>query len=799
MMATGQVVVLDGIVSDHVSGDRLEFVNIGIIGTSIGTTSDAGGHYRLEMPTGDSVTIRFSFTGYEPREYRLLPKSDSHFDVRLRPSNRMLDAVDISDEKSRQTAFTNIPIERLESTVGPTEGVESILKTLPDVNSNNELSSQYSVRGGSFDENMVYINGVEIFRPMLIRSGQQEGMSIINPDLVDYILFSPGGFDATYGDKMSSALDITYVRPHDFSAKISASLLGASASVVGGTSDKFNYAVALRRHSNSYILSSLDTKGSYTTHYTDLQTVLNYRPDSRTNIGFIGIWTNNIYGLVPENQVTSFGGLAQYMQLEVYFDGKEQDKYNTLLGAITFDRQLDDNWKIKSNLSVQHITETERYDVQSQYFLYEIGVGETIGETERFDRGVGTFLEHASNRLGTTILATETRAIRHARLGQWVAGIKLQHESVNDHLREWRWVDSAGYSLPYTDPVYADSGAIPPVPQLQDYSNANNAMQTSHAMMFAQREINFNLHHKADIRMLLGLRGHLYTRHDTFSQLHTIVSPRLSISCKPYWKEDILFRLAAGVYSQPPFYREYRNIDGTLADNLESQKSYQLTTSVDWNLQLWNKPFKFTADIYYKYIDDLIPYTVDNLRIRYRPDLEAVGYATGVSLRLNGELVKGLESWASLSLMRTGEDITGDNEGWRPRPTDQLLSFKLFLQDNVPQIPWWKMSLCTIYGSQMPLYVPGSNSNNVSTTLHIPPYFRVDWGNTIQLLKFDAIKSWRMFHNVKDVNIGLEVFNLFNYRNVISYLWVSDYEGHPFRVPNYLTSRQLNVKLTVVF
>lgn len=797
MMAAGQAVVLEGVVSDRVSGARLEFANVGVLGSTIGTTTDAGGHYRMELPTGDSLTVRFSFTGYEPQEYRMLPKQNRTLDVRLQPSTRMLDAVNISDEKNRQSTFTHIGVEKLDYTVGPAGGVESLLKTLPDVNSNNELSSQYSVRGGSFDENLVYINGVEIFRPMLIRNGQQEGMSIINPDMVDYILFSPGGFDASYGDKLSSALDITYARPQHFSGKVSVSLMGGAVTLMDRPSEKFSYAVGFRSHSNSYILQSLDTRGSYTTRYNDLQMIASWRPSDRTTVGLLGLWTNNIYGLVPESQVTSFGSLAQYMQLEVYFDGKEQDRYNTLMGALSIDHRINDNWKLKANLSAQNIVESERYDVQSQYFLYEVGVGDVIGETERFDRGVGTFLEHASNRLSTTIYAADVRASRYARLGQWEFGVKLQHERINDHLREWRWVDSAGYALPFDPVTPGDSANQPQTPQLQGFANAENDVNSSHATLFAQREINFSIHHKADFKILAGVRAHLYTSSILAENPSFLFSPRLSISCKPYWRQDILFRLAGGVYSQPPFYREYRRPDGSLSDSLGAQKSYQATASIDWALRLWDKPFKFTADIYYKYIDDLIPYTVDNLRLCYHPDLQAVGYASGVSLRLNGEIVKGLESWASLSLMQTREDIIGDSLGWLRRPTDQLLSFKLFLQDNVPQVPWWKMSLTLLYGSPLPIYVPGHEFTE--SQLEIPSYFRVDWGNTIQLLQFQTIRNWSVMRHVKDVQVGVELFNLFDYRNVISYMWVSDYEGHPFRVPNYLTARRINVKLSVLF
>lgn len=809
VLATGQGVI-EGVVGDRVSGARLEFVNIGLVGTTTGTATDAGGHYRLTVVSADSVTVRFSFTGYEPQEYRLRVRGTRRLDVRLSPSTRVLQQVDVNEEKSRESAFSQIDVQRLEQAVGPSGGVESILKTLPDVSSNNEMSSQYSVRGGSFDENLVYVNGIEVYRPMLIRSAQQEGMSIINPDLVDYILFSPGGFDATYGDKLSSVLDITYGRPREFGARLSASLLGATASVAGLAGEKWSYAAAFRRHSNSYILSSLDTKGSYTTHYTDLQAVADYHPNPKLNVNLLGMWTHNVYGLVPDSSITSFGGFSQYMQLQVYFDGQERDRYNTLLGAVSVDYRPDDDWKLRAALSAQSIVESERYDIQDQYFLYEVGLGGTIGETEMFDRGVGTFLEHASNRLRTTIVAAELRASRYARLGQWEFGARLQCDAVADHLREWRWVDSAGYAVPATPVTPGDSSNVPYNPMLQHYANAENTLNTLHAMLFAQRELNFTVHGKADIKVLAGVRGQLYSYIGHVEgtggaddapfptpRPQFLFSPRVSVSCKPYWREDILFRLAAGVYSQPPFYRELRRDDGTLVTDIEGQKSYQAMATADWNLRLWGKPFKLTADIYCKYVTDLIPYTLDNLRLRYRPDLDAVGYAAGASLRLNGEFVKGLESWASLSLMRAREDIEGDGLGWLPRPTDQLVSFKIFLQDNIPQIPWWKMSMSLIYGSPLPIDVPGQA--RTADPLRMPSYFRVDWGNTINLKSFEAIGRVPWLGSVKDIQVGLEVFNLFNYRNVISYLWVYDYEGRPFRVPNYLTARQVNVKLTILF
>ena len=784
---------LVGTVSDSLTGEPLHYAAVGIAGTPQGTTTDAHGRFRLEITASDSIALQFSYVGYRSKELRLKVSGTTQLDVRMSPVAQQLEGVEIRDEKVRSSQFTQIEVAKLDDAVGPAGGVESIVKLLPDVQSNNELSSQYSVRGGSFDENLVYINGVEVFRPMLIRSAQQEGMSIINPDLVDYILFSPGGFDATYGDKLSSVLDITYSRPTEFRGKASASLLGATASVQGRAGERFSYAVGFRQHSNRYVLGSLDTKGSYSTSYTDLQAVLGYRVSDRLDLSTLVLVTRNTYCLVPESQTTTFGSFLLPLSLRVYFDGQEVDRYNTLLGAVTADYRIGEDWQLKGTLSAQHIAEIESYDVQSQYFLYELGLGQTEGDTVMFDRGVGTFLEHARNRLTTDIVSAEFRAVRHVPLGSWQMGLKAQCERVGDHLREWKWVDSAGYALPTTVLPFGDSTNGVLSPQLQNFVHADNSLQTLRGAAFVQRDVGFTTERGDDIKLVAGLRGQLY-KVDAASRLQAMLSPRVSASYKPVGERDILFRLAAGIYNQAPFYREYRRDDGSLVTDLSPQTSYQVMGTTDWRFRLWERPFALTADVYYKYITHLIPYTLDNLRLRYQPDLTAVAYATGLSLRLNGELVDGLESWASLSLMQTQEDIEGDGQGWLARPTDQRVSFKVFLQDNIPTIPWWRMSLSLVYGSGTPVrrYANGKS-------LRLPAYFRVDWGNTVQLSRFDRLRHTKVFRYVDDIQVGVEVFNLFNFRNVVSYLWVSDYENIQYPVPNYLTARQLNFKLTILF
>lgn len=784
-------------------GSPVEFANVGVVseGRPYGTMTDTRGFYRLAIRTTDSVTVRVSYTGYEPQEFRLALKPSETYilDVNLIRAAMQLPDVVVSDDRIRSTTFTEVDIQRIENTVGPTSGVESLIKTLPDVNSNNELSSQYSVRGGSFDENLVYINGVEVYRPQLIRSGQQEGMSIVNPDMVDHLLFSPGGFDATYGDRMSSVLDIIYNRPIERRHSLSLSLLGEAASAQGRLGEDFSYSVGFRQHSNRYLFKSMDTEGQYTSSYTDLQTVLGWRMNEHVDLSLLAIWTKNNYGLVPATATTTFGSFQQSLELHVYFDGQEVDKYSTLLGSFVLDYHPSDDFQLRWITSAQHNVEQELYDIQDQYFLYEVGVGEQAGDTNHFDRGVGTFLEHARNYLNLGIYSTEFKAIRYALLGNWYFGVKGQVEKVSDKIREWKWVDSAGYSVPTNRHIAGFDDTVVFNPILNLFCNADNSIDNIRCHAYLQREVNLFTRHDDQIKLFVGMRGQYYrswvASASGYGQI--LLSPRLSVNYKPNSNRDILYRLTAGVYQQPYLYREMRRTDGSLHHRLPAQCSYQATGTFDWNFQIGSKPFRLTADLYYKYIDHLVPYTIDNLRVRYNPDQDAVGYATGISLRVNGDFVPNLESWASISLMKTQEDILGDGLGWLSRPTDQRLSFKVFLQDYMPTIPWWRMSLSLLYGSQTPTTFPYQKDRSLE--LHLPAYFRVDWGNTIQLTRFNSIRHSKVGRLFDDISLGIEVFNLFNYHNVVSFLWVSDYTGIYHAVPNYLTARQLNIKLNVTF
>ena len=792
-----QTAVVEGRVLSE-QGENLEYVSVVIKKDSsmiAGTTTNSKGLYTLKVPSGEDITLVFSCVAFETQEFNLrLAKGEKKtVNCRLKSKANVLEGVTIKDEKLRKTTFTQINVEKINNIAGPQGGVESLIKTLPDVSSSNELSNQYSVRGGSFDENLVYINDIEIYRPFLVRSGQQEGLSIINPDMVEKVMFSPGGFEAKYGDKMSSVLDIMYRKPTKFGGKVSASMLGFSAHVEGLVSDRFTYSIGFRKHSNRYLMKSLDTDGDYTTAYTDVQAILNYKLSDKLNLSVLGIYSNNIYELVPRSQTTNFGNFFESMQLRVYFDGQEKDAYKTALGAVTLEYLPNDNMQIKWITSAYSTDEREIYDIQGQYWLYELNVGAQVGDVNRLDRGIGTYLEHARNYLYANVINTELKGTIFADLGNWNWGVKYQYETISDRMKEWKMVDSAGYTVPTTDAgmLPGDSSNTVVAPQLQNYINSHNAISSHRLSGYVQRNFDFYMD-KGMISVLLGMRGLYSSFNDEF-----VANPRFSMNYKPKCDKDMLFRIATGIYSQSPFYKEYRYKDGSLNTDIKSQKSYQVMGTFDYVFKAWDKPFKLTADVYYKYITNLIPYEIDNMRIRYLAHNNANGYATGVSLRLNGEFLDGVESWASVSLMKTQEDIEGDDYGYLSRPTDQRMMVKIFFQDYMPTLPWMKVSLNFIYGTGLPFTKP--LQTDFSIEHRYPSYFRADITAGIELNKIEKWQNWSVFKYFNEVWLNLEVFNLFNYKNVVSYIWVADYDNRYYAVPNFLTMRQLNLKLTMTF
>ena len=811
----------------------LGLVNIAIKGQPGGAVTDDDGTFALKIPANRDLVLAISSIGYATQWVNLNLNAGKRYELKRKLKSVATELPDFIVE-DRQIRATNLsPIDPKLAGMIPSAsgGIEALLKTLPGVSSNSELSSQYSVRGGNYDENLVYVNDVEIYRPFLVRSGQQEGLSFLNSDMVASILFSAGGFEARYGDKLSSVLDIRYKRPTKTQGSVSASLLGASLHLEGSSRDrKLMYLMGFRQKSNQYILKGLETKGDYKPSFTDLQGMLLYEVNSKLEFSFLGNYARNSYSLEPTDRTTSFGTINEALQLRVFFEGEEVDRFNNYMGAFTSTYRPRKDLSLKMIVSAFQTRESETFDILGQYWIGEL---ETDQGSENFGqaldtRGVGSYLNHARNYLHATVLNVEHRGIheRDSKTFQW--GVKYQRELIDDRLNEWNMNDSAGYTLPY-------SGGIPGMPGnqfnqsdiiLQDVVRTHIILNSNRISGFAQfndvKDIGFG-----QFGYNLGLRANYW---DLNEQL--VVSPRGGVSLKPSWKTDILFRVTAGVYHQPPFYRELRAMDGTINKNVKAQTSYHIVAASDLNFRAWGRPFKFVGEAYYKYLTNLIPYEVDNVRIRYFADNMAKGYATGIDFKVNGEFVKGIESWASLSLMQTREDIEGDfytdyynsegiiivpgftinsaivdsvttERGFMPRPTDQLMTFGLFFQDYLPRNPTFKMHLNLLFGTGIPFSPPGEA--RVRNTQRMPSFRRVDIGFSKQIIG-DASSArkpgskpalWRKYIN--NIWISAEVLNLLQVNNTISYTWVKDVNNRQYGVPNYLTPRQLNVKISIEF
>ncbi len=814
-----------GIITDK-DKNPIELVNVSAFGYSGGTTTDKNGYYELTIPANKDVSLIISCVGYKKLRFSVLLHENTKKEINsiLSISTTDLPSFEVKDNRIRKTNLTRINPK--ETTFIPTisGGIEDLIKTLPGVSSSNELSSQYSVRGGNFDENLVYVNGVEIYRPFLIRSGQQEGLSFLNSSLVSSILFSAGGFDAKYGDKMSSVLDIQYKKPTEFAGSVTASLLGAQAHVEGITKNKkMSYLLGVRQKSNQYILKGLETKGDYKPSFADIQTMINYYSDNNWEFSFLGNYARNSYHFIPKNRETNFGTIQEAYRLKIYFDGQEVDRFETYFGALSASYQPNNNLNLRFITSAFNTIESETFDIQSQYW---IGRLETDFGSEEFGdvveaQGVGTFIDHARNSLNAKVFSLEHKGTYSdvVNLLQW--GIKYKYEIINDRINEWEMVDSAGFSIP--NPANFVGNLFPPHPDLEMFSliKTDIDIASNRFSGFVQNTWDFK-GLKSDITITGGIRTSYWDFNKQF-----LLSPRVSVSLKPLWNNDILFRFSSGYYYQPPFYRELRDFDGNINYNIKAQKSIHFVLGSDWNFTALARPFKFTSEIYYKHLDDIIPYEIDNVRIRYYAENNAHGYATGIDLKVNGEFVKGIESWASLSIMKTQEDIDDDfyyeyynsdgekiipgftfnddaidstrfEPGYIPRPTDQRVNFSLFFQDYLPKNPTYKMHLKLVFGSSLPFGPP--DSEKYKHTLRIPPYRRVDIGFSKQLIGENTIFSPKNpLKYFSSLWISAEVFNLLQINNTVSYIWIKDVRNRQYAVPNYLTPRQINVKIIAKF
>ncbi|MCX6247423.1 MAG: TonB-dependent receptor [Bacteroidetes bacterium] len=787
-----QTALLFGRITD---ADQQGIVNANITVTGIagGTNTDKKGNFELSVPAEKKITVVITFIGFETVSMQMELKPGERKELRqtLTQTSTSLPSIEVKDQQLRTNTFNRIDPKSITLIPSANAGIEDLIKTMPGVSSRNELSSTYSVRGGNYDENLVFVNDIEVYRPFLIRSGQQEGLSFLNPDLVSSISFSAGGFDAKYGDKMSSVLDIKYKRPASFAGSFDVSLLGANAHVEGMITKKFSYLIGARYKTNSYFLKGLDTKGEYKPRYFDVQTLFNYEFSKKFELSLLGTYSANSYKLIPQTRETSFGTVGEAYKLTIFFDGQEVDSYQNWLAALTANWKPTPELRLKFTGSAYQTFENETFDVSAEYWLGKLEVNQgnnNVGQvTEAL--GVGAFLTHARNYLDGTVFNLEHRGTweKGISMAQW--GIKYQHEYFHYVINEWEMQDSAGYSLPR--PLDSLGSQTPPHDSLLLFDAIKNKSreESNRYSAFFQNTWTFK-NEKNDIALTAGLRSMYWD----FNQ-QILFDPRVNISFQPHWKRDVVFRVSGGYYSQPPTFREITDLRGNIVQGLKAQRAIQVVAGSDLYFSAWGRPFKFVGEAYYKYITNLIPYTIDNLKIRYYGTNDAFGYATGVDFRVNGEFVKGIESWASLSIMKTEENINGD---WIPRPTDQRVNLSIFFQDYIPHYPSWRMNLTLYYGTGLPFGPP--NATKSQQNLRMPPYRRVDIGLAKQIIgastKFSKKNPFRVFDSMW---ISLEVFNLFQLSNTVSYLWVTDINNQQYAVPNYLTPRQFNLKLQATF
>ena len=795
-----QSATVKGVILDK-KNQAVENVNVSCQG--VGVQSNANGFYSLSVPANRKVGVVFSHISLKRATVTLTLKSNEEYEFNLVMSDQeeqMGEIVIQGNNKKRIQGITSIEPEIIRRIPGANAGVENILKSLPGVNSNNELSTQYAVRGGNYDENLVYVNEIEVYRPFLIRSGQQEGLSFTNTDLVQNIDFSAGGFQAKFGDKLSSVLDITYRKPTKFGATLEASFLGGSLAVDAVSKNKkWSAITGVRYRNNSLLVKSQETETNYTPTFADVQTNVNYNASAKWQWSFLGNISQNKYQYQPLTRQTNFGTIDNPMALLIYYEGQEKDKYNTYFGAVksTFVASEKSTYKIIA--SAYHTQEQEYFDILAQYRLGEVDANigsETFGDVA-FSKGIGGQLNHARNDLDALIVNTELKGLHNWKKNQLEWGIKYTRESIRDRVVEWEVIDSAGFSinppkfLPKNDQPY--TSYIGPLVPYQNV-RATNYVTINRFSGYAQwnRKGNFGTN---EVWFNAGFRMHQWQveTYNTTGESQITFSPRAQFTLKPNWKKDMFFRLSGGLYHQPPFYRELRDADGAVQANVKAQQAIHIVLSNDYNFKMWNRPFKMVSELYYKSLSDVNPYTLDNVRIRYAAANNAKGYAQGFDFRMNGEFVPGTESWISFGYLKTEEN--SDNKGYISRPTDQRLKFGLLFQDYMPRIPTVKLYLNLVYNTGL----PGGSPSYADPYLYqnrLRDYRRADIGFSKVIIDGKNTSTKRWLKNVKELALGLEIFNLFNNQNAITNTWVRDvYSKTQFAIPNYMTNRVFSVKL----
>lgn len=788
----------------------IELVNVVVENNQTGTISEFTGKYKIQVPTNQKVILIFSSIGFNKLvdTVMLQPGERKRLDIVLTMNAQKLNEVEVAAERKRHSTTYYLDPRTIDQLPELTGSVEAIIKTMPGVSSNNELSNQYSVRGGNYDENLIYVNDIEIYRPFLVRSGQQEGFSFLNSDMVANLSFSAGGFEAEYGDKMSSVLDIQYKKPTKWGGAFKAGLMGGTATVEGTNKNhRFTHITSIRYKKSGYILNTLETTGDYNPTFSDLQTYMTYDLNEKLELSFIANYNNNTYSFIPSDRETEFGLVNNALRLKVFFEGQEVDEFITSQGALALNYKPNEDLRLHFSASAFMSSETETFDILGEYWLNQIDVnfgsstfGDSVGSL-----AVGSYLDHARNYLSALVYNFSHKGESKKGSHQLKWGAKWQVEDISDDISEWMMLDSAGYSLPTSGQsidVFTDS-----ITTLFETRKYSNSLYSNRLSAYIQ-----DTWHTAIDSAHVFINGGLRTQYWDFNEQLTI-SPRFLVAFEPNWKKDWLFRISGGSYYQPPFYKEVFDINGVKNKNIKAQESYHLVAGADLNFIAWRRPFKFVSEVYFKKLEQIIPYSVDNLRIIYEGDNNAEGYIAGLDMKLTGQFVKGVDSWISVSLMKAEEDLKDDfyyiqqpdgtqtrfEPGNIARPTDQRVNINLFFQDYFPGNPTWKVHLNLVYGSGLSFGPP--NSPRYAATGRMPAYRRVDIGMSKSL-----ISSERHYTNPKgpvkwfnDLWIGLEVFNLFDINNTISYTWVRDVQNNEYAIPNYLTGRLFNLKISGTF
>ena len=775
IVALGQSFTLKGRVLD---GNMLpiELATVSVLQQGKVTMTNLKGEFSIQLHSADSVVVSFSMVGYKTKK-RILrnPRGKQNLQIILYSDNN-IDEIQVKGQKIQTTQtqeLKNSDLKNINAASG--NNVEKLVQMQAGVTTHSELSSQYNVRGGAFDENSVYINNIEVYRPFLVRSGQQEGLSVINPNMVEKIDFSTGGFESRYGDKMSSVLNITYKRPTRFEASTEASLMGGGI-YVGYGNKKLSWTNSIRYKTNRLLLGSLETNGEYRPNFLDYQTYLSYRPNERWTIDLIGSINNNHYNFKPTNRETSFGTMENVKSFRIYFDGQEKDIFRTYFGSVALTRLFSKNTTLSLQASAFSTNERECYDIQGQYWLTQTETSENLG--------VGTYFEHTRNYLKAHVESFKMTFKHQLYKHSIEIGATLKMEHIKNNSTEYEMRDSSGYSIPHTG---KDLYMI--------YSlRERNTINTNRFEVYAQDTWRFaSTNGNTHFTLNYGIR----LSHWNFNR-ETIVSPRLSLGIIPAFNENVTFRLATGLYYQAPFYKELRDTSTVnrittvnLNRNIRSQQSIHFIAGYDYRFKINNRPFRFTAEAYYKALQNLIPYSVNNVKVVYYGKNEASGHITGLDLKLYGEFVPGTDSWLSLSVMDTKMKL---HEQTIPMPTDQRYSLNLFFTDYFPNTDKWKMSLNLSLADGLPFSAPHQEQYRAS--FRAPAYKRADIGMSYCL--FDKTKQGKesLFRNVW---LGLECLNVFGINNVNSYYWVTDVTNQQYAVPNYLTGRMLNARLTVEF